>query len=145
MISVKNSRTSPSRDVILFLSENAEAFALWEYIFAQQDCFVLWKTSAQAMLDLLPVFSPALVILDLPLWPDDQLLLCRRTRRSFYGPIMILLQQDDPQQVIDLYEAGADECLIQPEGAIYLPVKALAWMRRYQWLEPDLRHLRGLM
>jgi DNA-binding response OmpR family regulator len=145
MIAVKNGGVGRSRDVILFLSDNAQAAVLWQSLFAQRGCLVLWHADARFALDSLSGFSPSLVVLNLFLDTDEQILLCRRTRRAFSGPILMMLPQADSQQIIDLYEAGADECLVEPEGAAFLPVKAVAWMQRYEWIEADRARIHGLM
>jgi two-component system response regulator RstA len=135
MIAVKNGKTDPSPETILLLSDKEEAACLWESLFAQKGCLVFREPTVKGAFDFLGAFTPSVIIVDMLLSPDERILLCRQLRICFSGPILLLLADTNVQQIMDLYQAGADECLLKPDETVFLPVKTIAWIRRYRWMQ----------
>jgi DNA-binding response OmpR family regulator len=60
----------------------------------------------------------------------DSYELCRRVRGGYYGPILTILYGRDERALLRAYEAGADDCLVQPLSIHLLMAKVQAWLRR---------------
>lgn len=56
--------------------------------------------------------------------------ICRRLRAGYYRPILVLVYERDERFLLRVYEAGADDCLVQPLSIHLLLAKVQAWLRR---------------
>jgi DNA-binding response OmpR family regulator len=56
--------------------------------------------------------------------------LCRKLRADYHNPILLLLYARGERFLLRAYEAGADDCLVQPLSIQMLSVKVQAWLRR---------------
>ena len=56
--------------------------------------------------------------------------LCKKMRSSFYKPILLLIYDRDERSQLRAYEAGADDCMVQPLSIHVLLAKVKAWLRR---------------
>ncbi len=77
--------------------------------------------------------EPDLVILDLMLPGLDGLEVCRRVRRSYRGPILILTAKGDETDEIVGIEVGADDYLAKPVRPRLLLARVGALLRRAAW------------
>jgi len=67
--------------------------------------------------------------------------ICRKLRSGYYGPILILLYEQDERYLLRAYEAGADDCLVQPLSIHLLLAKVQAWLRRAGIKENSIGYL----
>jgi len=58
---------------------------------------------------------------------------CRRLKERFAAPLLVLTPNDNEVEIIMLYGAGADECIVRPAAADVLWAKICAWLR---WSPP---------
>jgi len=56
--------------------------------------------------------------------------ICRKLRTGYFGPILALIYNRDERFMLRIYEAGADDCLVQPLSIHLLLAKVQAWLRR---------------
>ena len=56
--------------------------------------------------------------------------ICRKLRSGYYNPILAQIYARDERVLLYTYEAGADDCLVQPMGIHLLLLKIQAWLRR---------------
>jgi DNA-binding response OmpR family regulator len=56
--------------------------------------------------------------------------ICQKLRDRFFNPILVLLYDSDERFLLRAYEAGADDCLVQPMSIHLLLAKIQAWMLR---------------
>jgi DNA-binding response OmpR family regulator len=117
----------------LIVSDRPQGSAAWESDLESKGFLLLHQPSGGSIASILGARGCELVIFNLQAPFKELVQICARTRESFAGPLLVLLSQPDPQGMLDLYQAGADECLLMPEDSVLLPVKTLAWTRRYQW------------
>ena len=61
---------------------------------------------------------------------SNSLEICRKLRAGYYSPILILIYERDERSLLRAYEAGADDCLVQPLSIHLLLAKVQAWLRR---------------
>jgi DNA-binding response OmpR family regulator len=63
--------------------------------------------------------------------PNEHILaLVRKLRAETVTPILMLVHSIPEDQIVEVYNAGADECIIKPIGPALMIAKARSWMRR---------------
>ena len=136
MIAMRNAAEDPTSGSVLLLARQPKRASLWQSLLEEKGCTVFCEPVIAGALDFLQGFSPSLVVVGLQLPPEQHLELCRRLRAAYNGPLLFLVGAASSQALLDLYQAGADECLLDPEQTVFLPVKAIAWMQRLRWVQP---------
>lgn len=61
---------------------------------------------------------------------NNALEVCKKLRSGYYRPILVLLYERDERSQLRIYDAGADDCLVQPLSIHVLLAKVQAWLRR---------------
>src|SRR5690606_11836059 len=56
--------------------------------------------------------------------------ICRRLRAGYENPILVLTYEQDERYLLSAYEAGADDCLVQPFSINLLLAKIQPWLRQ---------------
>jgi len=56
--------------------------------------------------------------------------ICRKLRVDYFSPILALIYERDERFMLRMYEAGADDCLVQPLSIQLSLAKVQAWLRR---------------
>jgi DNA-binding response OmpR family regulator len=72
---------------------------------------------------------------------SDSLEICRNLRGSFYNPILVLIYERDERSLLRAYDAGADDCLVQPLSIHLLVAKIQAWLRRSGLSEKSINYI----
>ena len=78
-----------------------------------------------------------LVLINLYVRPGDSIALCQQLRTQYDNPILVMLPGQDEELVLRVYEAGADDCLVQPLGHRLLVAIINAWWRRARLSRAD--------
>jgi DNA-binding response OmpR family regulator len=89
---------------------------------------VLSHSLAQNKTSATDLENYALILLHL--FESDNVDLCCKLRDKFHSPILALLYEQDERFLLRTYEAGADDCLMQPMSIHLLVAKVQAWLRR---------------
>jgi two-component system response regulator RstA len=63
---------------------------------------------------------------------SDSAGICWKLRTEYDNPILVLTHEEDEHFVLSAYDAGADDCLVQPMSNHILLAKVHAWLRRVQ-------------
>lgn len=95
----------------------------------------------------IPKEQPDAVVLDLGLPGIDGLEVCRRVRKEYAGPILVLTARDDElDQVLGL-ELGADAYVVKPTSPRVLTARLKALLRRSrgEWEEEERLVVGGLV
>ena len=74
--------------------------------------------------------QPDLVVLDLMLPGEDRFSICRRVRRGYSGPILMLTARTDDQDQVQGLEEGADDYICKPVKPSVLLARIKALLRR---------------
>ena len=82
--------------------------------------------------------TPAgLVLIEMRAALGDLLGLCREIRQKMAVPIIVITPYVDEQSLLQLYEAGADDCIARPYSPAILEAKIRAFMRLSGWIPPS--------
>ena len=76
--------------------------------------------------------SPDLVVLDSILPDLNGLLVCKKLRSEYVGPVMMLSRNGNENCVIEALENGADDCVVKPIRPAELLARVRALLRRYR-------------
>jgi DNA-binding response OmpR family regulator len=87
------------------------------------------KTSAADLKDY------SLILLNIFEEENNSLDLCRRLRTDYHSPILMLAYKHSERFLLHVYEAGADDCLVQPLSMRLMLAKVQAWLRRTEHRE----------
>ena len=71
-----------------------------------------------------------LVLINLYERPGDSVELCRQLRAQYNNPILVILPERDEELMLRVFEAGAEDCLVQPLDHRLLVAIIKAWRRR---------------
>jgi len=73
---------------------------------------------------------PDLIVLDVGPDPMPAVSLCKRLREESVTPILVFSTWTDEAHLLELYHAGADECIGKPISPALFLAKVTAWLRR---------------
>jgi DNA-binding response OmpR family regulator len=136
MLTWKSSASPTTAQVVLIISDQADALLLWESPFQEKGFTTVHETHEKAF-KTCRIVDPALVIIDTHLPHLKRLEFCSKLRAITSGPILLLVPDYNSSQISDVYSIGVDECLLKPVSPAFLVVKALSWFLRKRWLEQD--------
>jgi len=113
---------------VLIVSDQPDNISAWEPLFQQRNCIVLSETTVSNAIQSARLVGPSLMLVDMKLSKQKRDSLLHQLRAASRGPIILLASADTVEQVNDVNQAGADECLIKPVNPAILIVKAMAWL-----------------
>lgn len=73
-----------------------------------------------------------MILLNFHLPTSDSVRICRQLRPHYANPLLVILQERDEDLLLRVYDAGADDCLVQPMSNGLLLAIVDAWLRRAQ-------------
>ncbi len=82
-----------------------------------------------------------LILLNIFEEKNNSLELCRRLRAEYHSPILMFAYEYNERYLLHAYEAGADDCLVQPLSMPLMLAKVQAWLRRTEHKEGGKGHL----
>lgn len=115
---------------ILVISDRPETGPLWVFSLQRKNWTVVLESSIDKGVTRLLEQVPDLVLIDTQK-PEERILnLVRRLRAEMVNPIIMLIHATSEDQVVEAYNAGADECIVKPIGPALIVAKVRSWMRR---------------
>jgi len=136
MLTWKSTISPTTVQVVLIISDQADTPLLWATTFQEKGFTTVYETQENA-LKTCRVVDPALVVIDTHLPHAKRLEFCSKLREVASGPILLLVPDYNSSQMVDIYNVGVDECLLEPVSPAFLVVKAISWLLRRRWLEQD--------
>lgn len=73
-----------------------------------------------------------MIMLNLHERAGDCVQICQQLRPHYANPLLVILQEEDEDLMVRAFEAGADDCLVQPMSNRLLLAIVNAWLRRAQ-------------
>ena len=135
MVAWKNDIDTLPLHTLLIVSDQLHTVAVWETLFSQRNCIVLFESNVPNALQSARLVAPSLMLVDMELSKSERTNLLSGLRHSSHGPILMLVTADTVQEVVEANQAGAHECLVKPVNPAVLVIKAMAWLGHGQRTE----------
>lgn len=120
---------------ILYVTDDLEVGQLWTHSLGQRGFEVTVAGSTGQALEHWGKESYDLIVVNAYTPQLDGVELCRRLRFEVVNPILLLTYANSEPQILEAYEAGADEVIVKPIGGRLFLAKVVAWLRR-SWTVP---------
>jgi DNA-binding response OmpR family regulator len=115
---------------MLLVSDDREAGRIWAYVLGQRRLEI---TTARSVEDALQRWAEEggfdLVVIDVYTSQLDGIGLCRCLRAEAMAPILLFTPRSDEAYILEVYRAGADECVVKPISPSLFLAKVNAWLR----------------
>jgi len=126
---------------ILLLSNKPTTGVPWVYSLQKQKIDVILEQDPSNAMDSWPKVIPDLIVIDLNLPVRQILYVVKSLRSESIMPILVLIQNMNEDEILEMYNEGADECIVKPISSPLFIVKVKAWLRRswnmpFETLEP---------
>lgn len=119
---------------VLILSDKNASILDWAGAFRQRGFEAASTDSATHAARTWRVHPPLLTVVDLSLPFDETLQTCRSLRAIHPdAPILLVLPAAHGNDILEAWQAGATECIVQPANPAVILLKALAWSMRAGW------------
>jgi DNA-binding response OmpR family regulator len=119
----------------LVLSDDVDAAGVWTDLLARRGLGSVVADFTRGRLEDYLKEPPDLALFVVYRALPAAMSVCRQLRAELVNPILMLGYFSGEDQMLEAYEAGADECIAKPVGSRLLAVKVRAWLRR-AWAMP---------
>ena len=114
---------------ILIVSNEVATASVWGYMIRESKLRAVIETALQNAIRRCEEEKPALTILDVQLSRAEILDLCLKVRTASVNPILLFLPSYDENLIIDCYNTGIDDCLVNPVSPAVFYLKVRSWLR----------------
>lgn len=115
---------------ILVVDDEAQIIRVMRHILSAHQFDIRTASDGESALELFRDWQPDLVVTDLQMPNVDGLELCRKLRRIFQVPIIVLSVRDEEKTIVEALDAGADDHVTKPFGTNELLARVRAALRR---------------
>ena len=138
---VENAGKKKPAQRILLINNTPATGVLWIQTLQQQKIDVILEPDLSNAFDRWAKEIPDLIVIDLNLPVGQILYLVKSLRRESIMPILVLIHNVNEAEILEAYNAGADECIVKPISHPLFLAKIKAWLRRswnipFETLEP---------
>lgn len=109
--------------------------ATWIRSLSQDGMAVILETSTARAVETWYAEVPDLTILDIRENAQERLEVCRNLRNVSVAPMLVILPRQDESEILETYQAGADDCIVGVASPAVFQARILAWARR-SWTLP---------
>ncbi len=120
---------------VLLASKDPNTDPLWSSVFESKTVEVIRETNFTNVFKSWWERIPDLVIFDVTSLDDDVFHLIEDLREHAVVPVLLLTTSSDINLILQVYEAGVDECICKPIHPAVFQAKLNAWLRR-SWIIP---------
>jgi DNA-binding response OmpR family regulator len=124
---------SPLR--VFVVCDQSDTAPIWGYMIREKGLVAILETSVQRAMDRAVEDVPDLIVIDVNTPHSQRIALCKQIRSLSASPILLFLPSSNETEMLEAYEAGADECVVKPISPAIFLAKIIAWARR-SWTEP---------
>ncbi len=120
---------------VLLVSDDPNIGQIWAFALRQMGLEAVLATTAGEALGQWVEGAFDLIVIDVHGEQLDGLEVCRLLRAEAVNPILMFTPRGDESHVLEVYQAGADECVVKPVSPPMFLAKVGAWLRR-SWTLP---------
>jgi DNA-binding response OmpR family regulator len=115
---------------VLLLTDEPEMAAIWAYTLSQMQLEVRLMSLSEAIMEAWASFIPDLVIIEDFNEEVEELDVCRSLRALTIVPMLYFTTKLSESYHLQVYGAGADDCIAYPITPRLFQAKVNAWLRR---------------
>ncbi len=127
---------------LYIVCDHADTGAVWRRLLSQEGLEVVVEASVERAVETWYAQMPDLTIVDVRVSRRQRLEVCRNLRSVSVAPMLVILPEEDEREILEVYEAGADDCIVGPVSPAVFQARVLAWARR-SWTIP-VENVRGI-
>jgi DNA-binding response OmpR family regulator len=114
---------------VLLISELGSDAQVWAYGLRKRGISAATVNLEDTRTNLFQLDLCDLVAVDIGLGQEELFLFCRHLRPVVRGSILVFTYEHDERFLLQLYRAGADECVAKPIGTALALAKVMSWLR----------------
>lgn len=122
---------------ILIISDEPSTSRIWGLCLTELHCSPLLVNSVAQALPLLEEHPADLAVVDVTSKNVSGVKICEDLREQSAIPILLLTPINNESHTLEIYQAGADECIIKPISPSLLLAKVRVWLYRTQTIQLD--------
>lgn len=126
---------SPSPLRVFVVCDQTATAPIWGYLIREKGLVAILETVVQRALDRALEDIPDLIVVDINGSHAQRVELCKKYRSLTSSPILLFLPSNNEGEILEAYQAGADECVVKPISPAIFLAKIIAWSRR-SWSQP---------
>jgi two-component system, OmpR family, KDP operon response regulator KdpE len=115
---------------VLLASSNTTDGSLWGFRLMEKRFDLITETNQGRVVQRCMAETPDMLILELDMLDEKALYLLHALREQLTVPVLVLLSVREVDHILQVYEAGADDCVIKPIEPVVFTAKITAWLRR---------------
>ena len=123
----------PNR-VFVVCDQDATA-PIWGYIIREKGLVAILETSVQRAMERSMEEIPDLIVIDVNTPHAQRIELCQKFRALTSSPILLFLPTNNESEILEAYQMGVDECVVNPISPAIFLAKIMAWAKR-SWTIP---------
>lgn len=127
---VENAGKKKPAQRILLINNTPATGVPWVQTLQQQKIDVILEPDPSNAFDRWAKEIPDLIVIDLNLPLGQILYLVKSLRRESIMPILVLIHKGNEDEILEVYNEGADECIVKPVSRPLFLAKIKAWLRR---------------
>jgi len=131
---------------MMVVDDDVDILTILTFVFENRGYRVRKARDAEETLQTVAKFVPDLFILDITLPGMDGFELCRRLRaqaRTRHVPVMFLTARDQPENIVQGFEAGGDDYVVKPFNMQELVARVENLLRRAREVAPTKEEREG--
>ncbi len=120
---------------VMVACDDAEIGRIWAHSLQGRGIEVILADSGEEAFNAWVQHITDLIVIDMGPDPSQAIALCKQLRAESVTPILVFSTWTDEAHILDVYQAGADECVPKPISPSLFLAKANALLRR-AWTVP---------
>ena len=129
---------------LLFIEDDEAIRTALRLVLEDEGYEVAEASDGETGIKMFGQIDPDLVLLDLRLPDISGFEVCRAIRRTSITPVIMVTAQTDTSDLVNGFDAGADDYVTKPVVPKELAARIRAALRRTQTVEPSLSSLKSL-
>lgn len=115
---------------ILVCSDEPTTSRIWALCVTELQCRPLVANSVELAVSLIEEYSPDLIVVDVTSREVNGTHMCRVIREHTTVPLLLLTPINNETHTLEVYQSGADECIIKPISPALFFAKVKVWIHR---------------
>ena len=129
---------SNAKFTALIVYDEPESGKIWSSVLEQIDLHVHMANITEDIIGTWRDLLPDLVIFEDFNTKIEELSICHKLRKLTPIPILLLTSKNDEKLLLEAYQTGFDECIVQPLHPLLFLAKVRAWMRYSRFIPSSL-------